>query len=218
MQWPELMHLALTHPSYGYERNHSRDYERLEFLGDAVLELLVSDYIYHDPKSFPEGDMTKLRASMVREESLAQLARDMKLGSYLFLGHGEEQGGGHDKDSNLSDAFEAVLAAIYLNLGLMAAAAWLAPRLAKLSRQAMAGELVDDYKSRLLEYFQSRHDVEGVSFEVFQTGGPAHKPLFKARVIYRGTELAVGEAGSKKRAEQLAASEALAKIKKMEMS
>ncbi|MDO5734572.1 MAG: ribonuclease III [Eubacteriales bacterium] len=202
---------ALTHPTYAFEHSGcGGDYERLEYLGDAVLELAVSDFLYKRSQDLPEGQMTKIRASLVREETLAKLARELDLGPYLLLGHGEDLTGGRNKDSNLANAFEALLAALYLNWGFAKTLAWLEGKMGKLLEQALAGELLSDYKSKLLEQAQAAHQVDLLEFSVSHVSGPVHKPVFSAVIYLAGEKVAEGRGKSKKQAEQAAAKEALA--------
>jgi ribonuclease-3 len=210
---PELLVTALTHRSICNERGGGdvSSYERLEFLGDAVLELLISDLLYHRFPSALEGELTRLRTACVNEESLAARARELGLGRFLRLGRGEELHGGRERDSILADCFEALVAAVYLDGGLEAGRSLVVrlfgPRLVDLS----AGILHRDPKSRLQEMVQAR----GLPLPVYRlagTLGPDHRRTFAVEVLLAGKRLGAGQAASKKKAEQLAAREALARL------
>lgn len=210
---PDYFQAALTHPTFAHEsKSYLAHYERLEFLGDAVLELMVSEYLFKVESNATEGRLTKLRAAMVREESLADLANRHNLGSYLRLGHGEAGSGGSCRESNLANCYEAVLAAIYLDRGLAYLVDWFHEDVEWLFSRAKAGLLVKDYKSQLLEYFQARHERDKIAFQIEQIAGPAHAPSFLARIFHSDELLAEAVSNSKKKAEQLAASIALEKF------
>jgi len=193
-----LLRLALTHPSMGRRHN-----QRLEFLGDAVLELCVSERIYARHPEMQEGAMTQLRQKLVREERLADAARRIGLGAHLIMDWGCESTGGRENPSVLCDAFEAVLAAVYLDGGLDAARAVVLLLIGDCSE---TGE--SDYKSDLQQKLQARgHAVP--AYETVGQAGPPHDPVFTAAVVLDGREIARGEGKSKKRAEQEAARRAL---------
>ncbi|MEE8491636.1 MAG: ribonuclease III [Acidimicrobiia bacterium] len=204
-----LLEAALTHRSYRADEPETVDYERLEFLGDAVLQLAVTDKIYADYPSMPEGQMAKLRAAVVNEEVLASLARGLNLGSQMRLGKGEQATDGGDKDSLLSDVFEAVLGAIYLDSDFVTAAA-VAVRLL----DAAIAERADqpgggDFKTRLQEVLAKR----SLQPEYHVSGeGPDHDKVFHAEVEVAREVLGSGSGSSKKAAEQAAAEEALSKL------
>ena len=200
-----LLNRALTHKSYVNENGEPlADNERLEFLGDAVLELMVSDYFL---KRFPdsaEGDLSKLRAAVVRQSYLAKLARQVDLGSYLLLGKGEEQTGGRQKTSILADTLEAVLGAIYLDAGFEGArAAFLKSFEAEISHVAHQKER-RDFKSELQEYTQERLGCVP-SYRVVRSYGPDHDKIFEVEVGVEEEVRAIGSGKSKKEAEQRAA-------------
>lgn len=200
-----LLRLALTHRSLEAEDPAEVSNERLEFLGDAVLGLVIAD-VLHESWDLPEGSMAKVRAAVVDEAALAIVARRIGLGEHLRLGKGEEASGGYDKASILSDALEAVLGAVYLDGGFEAVRSvirthWL-PMVAE--RAESPGER--DYKTRLQEVLAQHTSVPEYSV----TGrGPDHEREFTARVFVDGIELGSGSGGSKKRAEQAAARMAL---------
>ena len=148
-----LLKIALTHSSYANE-NHTRDNERLEFLGDSVLSIIISDYIFKRMQDVDEGDLTKFRATLVCEQSLASVAEKIHLNELVFLGRGEERTGGRRRPSIISDAFEAVLAAIYLDSGIEKAREWLLGLMTDRIEKVLAGEYYSDYKTTLQEIVQ----------------------------------------------------------------
>jgi len=203
-----LLRQALTHGSYAYEHPGVANNQRLEFLGDAVLEVVVSDYLY---RSFPgksEGELTRLRAAIVCEPSLARVASGLGMGEALFMGRGEILSGGRERSSILSDAFEAVLGAVYLDQGLTVAAEFALSKLKVVIDDILEGRQERDYKTELQELLQ-RRSPENVSYVILKEEGPDHAKSFTAGVFYRGECLGKGEGRSKKEAEQRAAREAL---------
>lgn len=202
-----LLKQAITHTSYTNEQkiNKQKHYERLEFLGDAVLELLSSKFLFETYPDKPEGQLTKMRASMVCEPSLAFCAKDLELGKFLLLGKGEENSGGRDRDSIVSDVMEAIIGAIYLDGGLEAANAYI--------HRVLFSDLEDkqlffDSKSHLQEYIQAHHKND-FSYELLEEKGPEHDKLFVVGVLLGGKLLGKGSGKTKKAAEQQAAYEAL---------
>ncbi|MEG1263768.1 MAG: ribonuclease III [Clostridia bacterium] len=203
-----LLSTALTHPSYGGE-HHAPNYQRLEFLGDAVLELCVSELLYKGYPAYDEGQLTRLRASLVREETLGDVARDWEVGRYIRLSVGEGKAGGADKPSILSDVCEATLAAVYLDGGFDAARALVA--------RMMDGRLPDpdperdntlDAKSRLQEALQ-RMGKPSPEYALVEQDGPAHLPVFTECVYVDGSEAGRGSGQNKRAAQQAAAQAAL---------
>ena len=197
---PAYLRLALTHPSCGPQNN-----QRLEFLGDAVLQLAMSDIVFHAHPEEEEGGMTFLRARMVREETLCAVARHLELGAYLRMDHGCEATGGRERPAVLADAMEAVLAAVYLDGG-FAEASRLVRTLWPAEREVPLP--VTDNKSILQERLQAR----GLPFPEYKTiaeEGPAHLRVFTVAVYTQGQEVGRGTGNSKKRAEQAAAGMAL---------
>ena len=204
----ELLRTALTHPSYALQQ-HTKDNQRLEFLGDAVLELCVSRRIYQSHPQMKEGQLTRLRALLVRESSLAEAAVRFDLGAHLRLDHGEQVSGGREKPSILADAMEAVIAAVYLDGGLEAAAALIDRALGGYDTPPQEGR---DAKSMLQELMQSRGET-APHYEIVDEEGPPHARTFTARALAQdGRVLGQGTGVSKKRAEQEAAGEALKKF------
>ena len=199
---PELLEIALTHTSYANEsRTPVKHNERLEFLGDSVLSVVVADYLFHQ-SGRPEGELTRMRASLVSEDALFQFAQEIQLGEYLRLGHGEDLGGGRSRPSVVSDAFEAVIAALYLDGGMEAARNFILPFITE-GKHAEA-----DYKTRLQEIVQQNPE-EKLSYVVEQESGPDHDKHFVVAVRFNSDKVARGEGRSKKVAEQHAAREAL---------
>ncbi len=202
-----LLRQALTHSSFSNEQriNRGKNYERLEFLGDAVLELVTSEFLYKTHRLVPEGELTKMRASMVCEPSLAICARDMELGQFMLLGRGEEAMGGRDRDSIISDVMEAVIGAVYLDGGMEAARSFV-------NRFVLADladrQLFYDSKSSLQELVQGKLKKE-LSYEMLEESGPEHDKLFRVSVHMDDRVLGTGEGKTKKAAEQQAAYKAL---------
>jgi len=212
-----LLTLALTHKSYANEHpaEAPADNERLEFLGDAVLDLVVSDLLFDRFPGLSEGDLSKLRASLVTEASLAELARELDVGAALRLGRGERVTGGGAKASLLADALEAVLAAIYLdsraNRGLAAVHDAIARLIGPRVEQAVQTAALFDFKTGLQEWAQKRYK-ESVRYIIVGQGGPEHEKTFEAAVWLRERELGRGRGRSKKQAEQAAARAAMETI------
>ncbi len=198
---------ALTHSSYSNEsREKPESNERMEFLGDAVLSLVVSNYIFHR-FHLDEGDLTKIRASMVCEKSLFRFAQEIGLGEELYLGRGEEQMGGRTRPSIVSDAFEALIAAIFLDGGLEAAGKFILRFVREELDTGERGAFVD-YKTMLQEIVQ-KNPEEKVSYVLVGENGPDHDKHFVVEVRLNSNVIGRGESRSKKGAEQLAAKEAL---------
>lgn len=206
-----LLRQALTHSSFSNEQkiNKSRNYERLEFLGDAVLELVSSEFLYREYPELPEGELTKQRAAMVCEPALAFCARDLELGEFLRLGRGEESTGGRHRDSITSDVMEAVIGAIYLDGGMDCAKAFI-------DRFILADledrQLFYDSKSSLQELAQGEFKKE-ISYELLEESGPEHNKVFRAAVRVGEEVLGEGRGRTKKAAEQEAAYQALLRLR-----
>lgn len=204
-----LLENALTHSSYANE-NHKKSNERLEFLGDSVLSIIMSDYLYKKMSDTNEGDLSKLRASLVCEQSLDKVARRIGLDEALMLGRGEEMSGGRKRPSIVSDAFEAVLAAIYLDSDIETARNWLLPLMKDDIEDAIAGRRSDDYKTTLQEKIQKNH-AGAISYNLVKEEGQAHLKSFTVQVLLDGKKIGTGTGSSKKEAEQNAAKMALSK-------
>lgn len=207
-----LLENALTHSSYANELQKDKpDNERLEFLGDAVLELLVSEYIYKNFSDLSEGEMTKLRANIVCEQSLSQLASNLGLGELLILGKGEDSSGGRKRDSILADLFEAVLGAVFLDGGFEKAKTYLISLLGDTIHEMRDKIKTSDCKTTLQEYVQ-KTSKEPLEYKIVDEKGPDHEKLFFSEVKHRGKVLGRGTGRTKKEAEQNAAMSALKKI------
>ena len=207
-----LLQNALTHSSYANERWHNSllSNERLEFLGDSILGMLVADYLYRNFPDRPEGELTRMRADMVCETTLAGAANRIGLGNHLLLGHGEEQGGGRSRDSILADAMESVIAACFLDGGLDAALQVV--RTFILVEVPVTKLHNADYKTELQELVQRKSD-QLLRYELTGSSGPDHAKEFTFRVTLNGAEIGTGTGRSKKEAEQSAACAALEHLK-----
>ena len=209
----EMLNAALTHTSYANERKNIIHNERLEFLGDAVLELASSTYLYKNFKNLAEGELTKTRASVVCQKTLAKLANNLGLGDMLLLGHGEEVNHGRTRITNLEDCFEAIIGAIYLDLGWETAKEYVFKQLAPEFERASDGVGLNDYKSLLQEFVQKNSDSK-VSYVELSSSGPDHMKTFECAAEIDGKIFGKGTGRSKKMAEQVAAAKTLEMIKK----
>lgn len=201
---------AMTHSSYANEWRHKKlmDNERLEFLGDSILGLIVSHYIFDKYRHLPEGELTKIRANVVCESSLALKARRIQIGKHLLLGKGEEASGGRDRDSILADSLESLIAAIYLDGGYRRARDFVINNFEDLIDMAVNGNLMSDYKTKLQEILQSNHQ-EKIEYIVVNEEGPDHNKTFFVEVKLGERVMGAGEGKNKKEAEQSAAKKAL---------
>lgn len=208
---PLLLSTALSHSSHINEMKTKglQSNERLEFLGDSVLSLITSRYLYQTMKSLPEGKLTKIRAAVVCERSLCIFARKIGLGEALVMGKGEEASGGRDRDSILADAFEALLAAIYLDGGMERAEHFLMPFITEGIEEVLAGRNFKDYKTKLQEIVQKNHQ-ETLDYVLISESGPDHDKRFEVQVLLNSNAIGKGIGRSKKDAEQEAAKAALA--------
>jgi ribonuclease-3 len=206
----KLLETALNHTSYVNENGLSKfdSNERLEFLGDAVLEGLISEELYRRLPCTEEGALTRLRAYVVCEKSLFRIAGAFALGAFLNLGKGEESGGGRDRPSVVSDALEALIGAVYLDGGADAARRFVMDAFAATIEEAISGAAAGDYKSDLQERLQAKGQVE-IRYTVDSQEGPDHDKLFHVSVFKNGTRIGRGSGRSKKQAEQAAAKNAL---------
>lgn len=203
-----LYSLAFSHSSYVNEKHLKSDYERLEFLGDAVLDLVMSDYLYNH-FTFKEGDMTKIRANYVCENACFTYASNLGFSKYIKVGHGEEREGGRYKKVILADIFEAFMGAIYIDLGYSEVRRVILDVITPYIEDETV-TFFSDYKSYLQELVQT--DKRSVHYELVEESGPAHQKLFKMVVKIDNIVYGTGEAGSKKEAEQEAAKSALEKL------
>lgn len=209
----QLLSVAFTHSSYANDHREQilEHLERLEFLGDAVIEVIVSDYLFKAFKELPEGELTKMRAAAVRAESLAELTIENNLQQFILLGKGEEQSNGRSRISLLCDVFEAFIGAIYLDQGLETATNILAKTLFP---KITVGDFSHgmDYKTALQEWMQ-RDGIVQIEYQVVATTGPDHAREFKVAVLIEGDTMGIGLGTSKKKAEQAAAKEAYDNVK-----
>ena len=204
---PVFLEVALTHSSYANEVKHQLKYnERQEFLGDAVLSIIVSDYLFNN-YTVPEGELTKLRAAIVCEKSLDVMANKIHLGEYLRLGRGEEMTGGRTRPSIIADAFEALIAAIYLDSGIESARAFVLPFVTEMLEHEDSLSF-KDYKTILQEIIQQNPE-EKLVYKLVGEKGPDHDKHFVVDVMLNSNVIGKGEGRSKKNAEQMAAKEAL---------
>lgn len=210
----DLLKQALTHSSYANERKIRKygDYERLEFLGDAVLELISSEFLYKDNPTLPEGKLTKMRSALVCEPSLAQCARNLDLGNFIFVGKGEEATGGRQRDSITSDVMEAIIGAIYLDGGFEAAKSFVY-RVVLADYQNRI--LFHDSKTLLQEIIQKKPNQKLV-YELIEEKGPDHDKIFVVQAVLNGTRVGYGQGKTKKAAEQQAAYEAILLVRNMD--
>ena len=207
---PALLSEALSHSSYANEHRSARlsSNERLEFLGDSVLGFVTAEFLFARHPDLPEGDLTRIRAALVCEQSLYEVARKLDLGRFLKLGRGEEVGGGRERTSILADATEAVFAAVYLDGGIQAASDLIHRVLLQAEREEAVEERRRDYKTALQELVQRQAD-QVLTYRMVGEHGPDHAKVFSAEVLLNGVALGTGTGHSKKEAEQAAARSAL---------
>lgn len=207
-----LLQKALTHRSYlNHEMERSASNERLEFLGDAVLDLIISEEFF---KLFPqknEGDLTKLKSLFVNQAALAKTAKQIKLNQYIFLGEGEDQSGGRDRETILSDALEALVGAIYIDSGLEEVKKFVKKFIISDVKKFHNQPIPDNYKSKLLEYIQNTTQTIPM-YRIINERGPDHNKTFTVEVSIDGKSYGTGKGKSKKKAEQNAALAAINKI------
>ena len=204
-----LLNAALTHTSYANERERQiPDNEKLEFLGDAVLELASSTYLYNNFKELSEGELTKTRASVVCQDTLSKQSRKLGLGNLILLGRGEEASGGRERDSTLEDAFEAIIGAIYLDQGWNAARDYVIRHLASEFENARDGSNRRDYKTVLQEIVQ-QNPASKITYVEISVKGPDHNRIYEYAVDIDGKIYGSGTGKSKKNAEQMAAKKTL---------
>lgn len=206
----DLLIRALTHSSYANEKKTLNN-ERLEFLGDSVLSVVVSEYIYRQYADINEGKLTQVRANLVCEKSLAEFAKRIRLGKLILLGHGEENSGGRQRASVVSDAFEAMLAAIYLDGGMNVAKTWLLNLIEDDIKSAILKKSTKDFKTRLQELVQKKGSFHTITYTTVEESGEDHNKKFKVAVLVDNKIIEYGEGNSKKEAEQSAAEAVLKK-------
>lgn len=206
----ELLNVALTHSSYANAQNlkYNDHNERLEFLGDSVLSIAVSEYLYKKYRTKHEGKLTRIRAGVVCEGALAEISRSLNVSKYIRIGKGEELSGGREKDSLLADACEAIIASIFLDRGLEAAKDFVIGHLASKIDTIVMDHNYNDFKSKLQEYVQ-KNLMAAIKYNVKEESGPAHDKTFEIELYLDNKCYGVGTGKSKKEAEQNAAKEAL---------
>ena len=205
-----LLAEALSHSSYANEHRAEKlnSNERLEFLGDSVLGFVTAEFLFAKHPDMPEGDLTRIRAALVCEQSLYEVAQQLQLGQHLRLGRGEEAGGGRNRTSILADAMEAVFAAVYLDGGIVEASALIHRVLLDVEKETVVEERRKDFKTVLQELVQRQAD-QVLTYRMVGEEGPDHAKIFSAEVLLNGKALGVGSGHSKKEAEQAAAKSAL---------
>ncbi len=208
---PDLLERALTHKSYANENKVPYHNERMEFLGDSVLNLIVSEYLMRSCPASTEGDLSRLRAAVVSEPALAAIARTIGLGGYILLGRGEEQTGGRDKDSLLADCLEALIASVYLDTGKDSAEAFVLRFFEEVMKKTCSSRGTLDYKTELQELCQERLK-QLPEYRIAAETGPDHRKQFEVEVWVNGRLSGRGTGRSKKEAEQKAAKEALKRL------
>lgn len=204
---------ALTHSSFSNEKKDEsvHNNERLEFLGDAVLSIVISDYLFKNHTNLPEGELTKIRSKIVCETTLGECAKLIELGSFMFFGKGEEMTGGRQRISILADAFEAVIAAIYLDGGMEAARKFIMCTMKEQIDNAITGKVFLDYKTHLQEIVQVKKDNR-IKYEIIGEEGPDHSKIFYTQVKLNDSIIGYGKGRSKKEAEQEAAKMGISKV------
>ena len=211
-----LLRLALTHPSVAHESGLAMAHnQRLEFLGDAVLGLVLTQKLYEQFPALDEGPLTKARAKLVNKQTLAAHARTLGLGAHLILSRGEEMSGGRDRESALADAYEAILGAIFLDGGFDAAREFILGEFAAAFGELTVLPTIENPKGELQELLQAR-SPQAPEYQTVQIAGTDHDPLFECAVLHEGVELARGRGKNKKAAESEAALAALEKLRKSE--
>lgn len=207
----DILEKSLTHSSYSNEDKYYTkvNNERLEFLGDAVLSIVVSRFIFDKFPEYPEGELTKLRSQVVCEDTLSIVASNLNVGEFLLLGKGEESSGGRERKSILADAVEAIIAAIYIDGGYKEAQKFVLENITQYIQIAVKGKIISDYKSFLQEYYQSKNQVCKIRYVVTKEEGPDHEKMFHVNVLVNKVVVGTGAGKSKKIAEQDAARKAL---------
>ncbi len=208
----ELLKEALTHRSYSVERGLKYDNQRLEFLGDAVIEIIFTEYLFNKYPNEQEGVLTKMRSALVKQEALAQLARELCLGDFLRLGKGEQDAQGRERNSSLCDLFEATVGAIFLDSNIDRVKEFIVPLIEKYfpDPESMLTSL--NPKGSLQELTQKKFGT-APSYKLIDSSGPDHMPSYTYSVMVNGKQLAIGVANKRKTAESIAAEEALKVLK-----
>lgn len=212
----QLFHTALTHSSYVHEQQCKESNERLEYLGDAVLDLIIGEFLYQKFPHWPEGSLSRVRASLVRESVLAAVSRTLQLGEHLRMGRGEEQSGGREKNSILADAFESLLGAVYLDSGLEGSRVFIEKVMKKWLDDAETFEKkLPDSKTRLQELLQVNGTIS-IQYQVEMISDPNEEQFFKAILYVNGERISEGDGRNKKESEQSAAARALETLEEQE--
>ncbi|MFW6035960.1 MAG: ribonuclease III [Halothermotrichaceae bacterium] len=211
-----LLQRSLIHKSFSNENNNLklRDNERLEFLGDSVLSIVISTYIFNNFPDYPEGELAKMRSVIVSEPILAIKAREINLGKFIMLGHGEELSGGRNRNSILADTMEALICAVYLDFGFETVGEFIINLFEDIIKKVEEGSYIQDYKTMLQEIIQ-QDGLGRPSYIVVDEKGPDHNKIFSVEVVYNKKSLATGTGTSKKEAEQNAARAALENMGKI---
>lgn len=211
-----LLRRAITHKSFSNENKqlNYRNNERLEFLGDSVLSIAISTYIFDNFPDYPEGELAKMRAVIVSEPILAQKSRQLKIGQFLLLGKGEESTGGRERDSLLANAMEALIGAMYLDLGFDVTIDFLINLFEDIIGDVEKGNYIQDFKTILQEMLQQNGNERPI-YHLIKETGPDHNKKFEVNVVYNDRVLGTGKGSSKKEAEQKAAHTALKKLGKI---
>ncbi|MDP3386254.1 MAG: ribonuclease III [Eubacteriales bacterium] len=209
----DLLKEALTHSSFSNENGQQiRNNERMEFLGDAVLEIMVSHYLFTRFDGYPEGKLTRLRSKVVCEDVLYEISMQYKLGDFLVLGKGEEYTGGRNRKSILADSLEALIASVYLDGGFENVKALFLPKFIEFIERAATGKISLDFKTRFQEVIQRDHPNSRIRYQVYREEGPDHDKTFYVKLFLDHNMAGNGEGKSKKSAEQEAAREGLVKM------
>ncbi|MEQ8155187.1 MAG: ribonuclease III [Clostridiaceae bacterium] len=206
-----ILRTALTHSSFAHQYKNVEHNERLEFLGDSVLQLTITEYLYKKYNYKSEGELTKIRSLIVCENSLFQVAQNLELFSVIRMSKGEEMTGGRERASLLADAVEAVIAAIYLDKGLTVAKEFILKNFEGIIKKAIKNEIILDFKTRLQELLQKKGEVE-ITYDLIKFEGPPHRRRFFIDVLINNETYGSGDGYSKKEAEQSAAKIALEKL------
>ncbi len=203
-----LLKIAITHSSYAKEKKKDKYNERLEFLGDSVLQIIISEYLFSNYENKKEGELTKKRSLIVCENSLFEIAQKWGVGSYMLMSNGEDATGGRNRTSILSDSVEAIIAAIYLDKGIKFTTKFVLKNFMDIINRAMEDKIVLDYKTKLQEVLQ-KNGVAKITYALIKSEGPPHKRKFYVSVLYEKDIIGEGTGFSKKDAEQEAAKIAL---------
>ena len=206
-----IIQTAFTHSSYAKQFKESQYNERLEFLGDSVLQLTITEYLFSNYKNKLEGELTRLRSLIVCENSIYNVARKLGISDFIMMSKGEELTGGRDRISIQADAVEAIIAAIYIDKGLEVAKEFILTNFNDIIKKAIDNKIILDFKTKLQEYLQKDGDID-INYELYKHEGPPHRRKFFVNLYVEGKLLGTGEGYSKKEAEQNAAKEALVKL------